>query len=50
MNKEKIYKVKTPKGYIALTLNYKDACNLAFMLNKYHKAIDYAVIEETETV
>jgi hypothetical protein len=45
---ENNYQVKTPRGYIALTLNYQDACNLAFMLNKHHGAIDYAVIVERQ--
>ena len=32
------------------TFNYQDACAIAFDLNKQRQAIDYAVIEETETV
>jgi hypothetical protein len=30
--------------------NYQDACNVAFDLNKQHNALDYAVIENAETV
>jgi hypothetical protein len=32
------------------TFNYQDACAIAFDLNKQRQAIDYAVVEETETV
>jgi hypothetical protein len=32
------------------TFSYQEACAIAFDLNKQRQAIDYAVIEETETV